>query len=494
MFSKRGCDSVGGSSATFHAVDGRFSLFRFVFLSVALSLGSCAVFDFSSPQVISCFPLDQQKGVSPDVTIQITFSEPMNKKQTELSFSISGQDSVVGTFYWRGNTLYFKPSRPLKRTHWYTVSLRGAEDLHGNDLPDFSFRFLVGYEDEPQVVEFSPSHGSMGNPTDVDVVVEFSVPMDKYSVQRAFSITPEVSGLFYWDSSSKCMRFHPVNDLSWGQKYTVTVSKDARSQRGRELFEELYFSFWVGYPEDSPEVEAVYQNSTSPWVSGILNHGVSRWLPVYIRFDRAMDPVETIDGISLSPSVQIVPTWEAGDSILRLDFPDMLSPNGTYILTISSSCKDARGGQLRSTYTYSFIVDASDSLPPYVDRVASFYNETDVAPIDPWIQNQPISFDANGDYKNVTVHFYENGVPVSMNTASVVSRLSVAYISGSGGGGVEISDIRWESESGVPDSVLVIDLAGLRSDNYYRLSIDGGFEDARGNPSSRDFNIFFTTE
>ncbi|UCE74045.1 MAG: Ig-like domain-containing protein, partial [Methanomassiliicoccales archaeon] len=94
----------------------------------------------SSAAVIHPYVLDNSwkptgTNVPRDATILISFSEPMNKDETENAFSIT--PFVSGVFTWEGTTLIFTPNTPLEAKTQYNVSIsQNAKNLNGIGLDD----------------------------------------------------------------------------------------------------------------------------------------------------------------------------------------------------------------------------------------------------------------------------------------------------------------------------------------------------------------------
>jgi alpha-amylase len=62
---------------------------------------------------------------------------------------------------------------------------------------------------DPVVVSNSPAHAATGMSPVSPVMLQFSEPMDKNSVQAAFSASPPVSGTFNWSATGDMMTFMP---------------------------------------------------------------------------------------------------------------------------------------------------------------------------------------------------------------------------------------------------------------------------------------------
>ncbi len=107
----------------------------------------------------------------------------------------------------------------------------------------------------PQVVLRSPTRGEEAR-TDASLMIRYDQPMEKGSVEQAFSISPDISGSFEW-ADDRTMLFWPANGFERQTRYDVTISDVAHSAAG--LAAELPYSFrfqTVGFLEVSQTLPA----------------------------------------------------------------------------------------------------------------------------------------------------------------------------------------------------------------------------------------------
>lgn len=109
--------------------------------------------DETAPTVASTQPANNAKGVTADATVQITFSEPMDKDSVASAVTVSGLSSSDVTLSWNNSntTLQIVPKQPLAYAQvdstsgaakQYTVSVGSrAKDAAGNALTAMSFSF-----------------------------------------------------------------------------------------------------------------------------------------------------------------------------------------------------------------------------------------------------------------------------------------------------------------------------------------------------------------
>ena len=98
-----------------------------------------------------------------------------------------------------------------------------------------------------RVVEMSPEDGDDKVPITALIRVRFSQEMDRESVEERFSIQPEAPGSFVWEG--RALTFKPLSALVPDTVYTVTIEKEAASQRGRPLGEGTSCSFHTRAPQ-----------------------------------------------------------------------------------------------------------------------------------------------------------------------------------------------------------------------------------------------------
>ena len=98
--------------------------------------------DTSDPTIVAIEPPDESTDVQVDVSIEITFSEGMNKTATNDAFSLMEDGSAVdGTIVWSSDsrTLTFDPAEDLEEGKTYQIVVEvSATDIVGNGLTSTS--------------------------------------------------------------------------------------------------------------------------------------------------------------------------------------------------------------------------------------------------------------------------------------------------------------------------------------------------------------------
>ncbi len=82
----------------------------------------------------------------------------------------------------------------------------------------------------PQVVGRSPARGEEAT-VDGPLVIRFDQPMERSSVEDAFSIAPAVEGRFEW-ADDQTLLFRPEGSLDRQARYDVVIAETAASAAG----------------------------------------------------------------------------------------------------------------------------------------------------------------------------------------------------------------------------------------------------------------------
>lgn len=313
-----------------------------------------------SPHVASISPSDMQSDVDPasPITVRLDgqndhMSEFMFRFDPGVSFGIS-TDSAK-------NTYTLTPGDPLFQGTRYTITAEKTDirlNLEDGSVverkPDSSvFRTSFITKQAPGVVAFSPS-GS-GVHADAPIIITFSKPMEKQSVQNSFSVQPAATGSFSWDGDIK-LSYQP-EQLAYDTAYTVRIAKGARSADGSFLESDIAHSFQTIGPVRAQLNPADAQS------------GVSVDAVISAAFDQETDHDSAEKHFSLSPAVDGSMRWDANRLLFH---PSKQLAYGTrYAVTLSPGIKSVSGQNsvesFGSTFTTQFGATKLD-VPSYLQQ------------------------------------------------------------------------------------------------------------------------------
>jgi uncharacterized protein (TIGR02145 family) len=203
--------------------------------------------DITPPEVASVTP---DKGsfvkVLPDIII--TFSEPVDLTSfTDASCFLqieSGTKYSGSVSQWEGNTasVIFTPYNALLPSLTFTLHLNGITDLKGNKLSpeytDYSITTIDPDITPPRVTSSIPGNGVSGVFVTDKMIVSFSEPVNKATVQPNYTFTSggiAVACSLSWSDNGSTVTFTPENPLIEGKNYKLSLDDDITDLNGVHL-------------------------------------------------------------------------------------------------------------------------------------------------------------------------------------------------------------------------------------------------------------------
>jgi len=243
----------------------------------------------------------------------------------------------------------------------------------------------------PQVIQVSPARGEE-QPLDAPLQMVFDQPMDEETVESAFSIEPQVAGVFEW-VSPRAVQFRPSADgFERATRYTVTIDEGARSEKDVSMKEPMRFDFaTVGYLEvgavqPADETEDV---ATDAVVTVVFNRPV---VPLVAIEDQGNLP----QPLTFTPPVRGTGEW-LNTSIYTFTplEEDGFDPATTYKARIGAGLTDTTGGVLEEDFTWEFTTIMPAVVAAYPGRQTTYVS------LEPAIHvafNQPMDRDGVEDF------------------------------------------------------------------------------------------------
>ncbi|PIP77809.1 MAG: hypothetical protein COW85_07060 [Ignavibacteria bacterium CG22_combo_CG10-13_8_21_14_all_37_15] len=211
----------------------------------------------------------------------------------------------------------------------------------------------------------------------ISVSILFTHPMDRESVEKAFSVEPAVEGIFYWgsytqapmygffadaktgfDNGATITTFSKVTSMTYSfarkdsypdTAYTVTIGTTAKDTAGNFLRFPLNFKF-----------KTVQSYSTQ---NGILTNPVHgdvdvsplnyNYSGITVTFPRRMNKSSVEGSTQVSPQMNTIFLWPE-ENVLRIYTGGPFLSDTTITVTIDKSAKDKDGIEIGLTFTFSF--------------------------------------------------------------------------------------------------------------------------------------------
>lgn len=487
-----------------------------------MTLISCET-NFDTLKIISSTPADNSYGVLPGFAVEIEFNNDVNRTDIEDNFSLKGAGDVSGSFHWvTGRKFRYTPSDPVSETGRYVMEIpRSVRDSDGNTMDtDFISDFYIGTDFiQPEVLSSDPpfTSGASGNiAVDHNIVINFSKSMNRESVEKAFSLSPDVAGYFVWSENipgtgNSRLTYVLLARMTYGKLYSAGVSKSASDVSGNSISRDYKVNFITGSDFTPPSVTAVYNSLYVPgsWSNLVINTGVSKGVEIAVDFSEPMERVSVEKAFSVTPSVTGSWIWSSDESLIfKPSVP--LSPETNYQIYIDKSARDLNGLSLSSPYSLEIKTSSDDSL--YVkcgiiwgssDDITYNLFSTGLPPAAQWPliitmgTGTPVA-----QYYYIRVQFVSSTAPynpVNADKYSVIENVLIETFK-SGPAGVNVDSAKIVSIFWSNASTIIVKLSPMTNKllghvpALYRLTFAGGvngIKDINGNPAESDIVIEF---
>ncbi|MBI4547807.1 MAG: Ig-like domain-containing protein [Ignavibacteriae bacterium] len=211
----------------------------------------------------------------------------------------------------------------------------------------------------------------------LSISILFTQPMDRVSVEKAFSTDPPSTGIFYWgqyiyspiyafyprvdaatpvDVGAEITTFSKVTSVTYAMSrkdsyvdttYTVTLSTEAHDTSGNHLRFPLVFKFSTVQASYT-----VYGIQTDP-VDGDIDVSPLTYGGIRVTFPRRMDPVTTEAALSVTPNDSRIVLWPQGN-VMTIYMGGIFRADTLYQVTIDSTARDLDGNLLGERFSFSF--------------------------------------------------------------------------------------------------------------------------------------------
>lgn len=289
--------------------------------------------------------------------VPLTIAEDMPDLPQPLTFS----PDVPGEGEWLNTSIYlWKPSDPLAGGTTYTVTVEaGLEDQTGGVLEeDYAWQFTTL---PPDVITAGPT--DTGVALNEPVVVEFNQPMDRATVQRAFSLTgPDgqaVPGSFTWDGAGRTLTFRPAVLLPLGQTFTATILGSARGASGTaDLGQDVTWTF-----ETAPPPAIVSTNPAAGAENALVYGGITFFFSAPLN-----EETLSLDLLDVNPALpeEVTTYYNSYDNSWNVNA--VLEPSTRYTVTLRPGAADPYGYVINQPFTFSFTTEPLSPLVQFNTR------------------------------------------------------------------------------------------------------------------------------
>lgn len=370
---------------------------------LSLSCSPKKFFDFKNPTVSSSYPSNNQEGVPNNAIITIHFSEGMKQSSVTNNLSFIDSQGTVAVDYtvqWLSSSqLVIKPNKDLITGVRYKITIgEVAKDENGNKL---SIPFILIFTVNPDNIQpvaniFVQNYvdaSVMGFPyipaTNLKPTIKiyFSEPMDRNKTISAVT-TDSMNVSYQWLDAAGNPSLIPATDFTLAiilidelvnrKKYSIIIGSKATDLAGNNLREEKRLEFWVGNDFQMPnilDITVKKYNVVTP-VSIInsqnLQNDIEAKTEIVVVFSKNMDKTSVKNAFSITPSKEVLLTWDIDDRTLRVKLAENTSYDykTTYTVKITTEAKDLLGNPLLEQISRSFVI-GSNLIPPKLEIIST---------------------------------------------------------------------------------------------------------------------------
>jgi len=323
---------------------------------------SCGFVDLR-PILINIEP-EKTDSLLPDAhsPVILKFNTEMEKLETEGIMQISSDlGTVRGDRFWKGNDLYFVPVAGWTAGTRYTLSLLGTiRSVDGREikLERFVSFFAINKNEPPFLERHSPTDGESTGTGDVILEFHFTSPMNRLSVESAFSIEGIANKTFEWDDD-KSVKVIPTSALNPWTTYRWNLRDSAKSADGVPIAKAYSGRFITDIDQTLPRVTNVYpvMYSDGSWYAtgAGIETGLESGQGIAVEFNKPMSE-NVLRSIRLEPSLTGRAEFLSEKSIVWIFSRDP-EQETIYTLTVSYDAKDSEGLKIGSDYKVFFKPD-----------------------------------------------------------------------------------------------------------------------------------------
>lgn len=241
---------------------------------VLLSLAGCVpylAFLGAVPQVVSCRAIDPDTGDAPDEglpdrflssgqMIEVRFSIPMDHETVERVLFFSYEEkSIGGACLWDDErTLLFAPDETRSPSTYTLYIGAAARSKMGIPLRSPYTRTFPTTADRtpPRILECTKTSGApLSGGGLLEFSLRFSEAIDRGSFYGAFSLFPEIDGVFKWEEEGSRLYFTSADTVAGPVDFSLRLSRECCDIAGNHMEEEFSVTLSAG-EEDELEVQA----------------------------------------------------------------------------------------------------------------------------------------------------------------------------------------------------------------------------------------------
>jgi Bacterial Ig-like domain/Fibronectin type III domain len=318
--------------------------------------------DTTAPTLSSSVPALNATAVALNTQVQLTFSKAMNISTVTASSSTLS----LGTATWNaGNTVVNFITPALQNQTTYTILIAG-KDLAGNNLGGATTLQFSSVTAAPTVTSNLPTNNATDVPINSQISLHFSKPMNKTSLETAFSSLPSIACTWVWTDSDQTATCTPSANLAFLTKYALSVSSSAQSAAGVGLSSAFTGQFTTVQDTVKP---ALVDFTPLDAATSVLYKTA-----IVLNFSEAMNQTSVQNEFQSQPAITCNWTWTTPSSA-SCQPAQRLNEFEQYQITLGISATDLAGNPMQAAYGFGFTVGKA---PPKIISFTPANNEVNL--------------------------------------------------------------------------------------------------------------------
>lgn len=305
----------------------------------------------SLPVVTEVGPADGATGAVICDPLHVTLSQPASSL-ADITFQLEPAVEFSAEPSSDGKTYTIKPKECLAQSQSYTITVLRRLMLIdqngtsiGSEEPVAISKTSFATKGAPGIASVTPQGGGVLTDTK-ELTVGFTEAMEQAELSQIMSIAPSVAGSWRWQDAQTAV-YTFADKLPFDTRYTLTLAKGLKDQKGGFLADAAEFSFTT--------IGHVRVSGVSPYKG---SGGVKADAAISVTFDQAVDHESAETRFSIVPTVTGSFTWNDKTMIFR----GTLTKDTAYQFSIASGVRSLAGLDLAETYTSSFQTEESSKI------------------------------------------------------------------------------------------------------------------------------------
>jgi uncharacterized protein YkwD len=338
-------------------------------LAAAVSAGGAAQAGLTAvlPPPTSILPVGIGVGIGTQEAVTLTFPRPMDVASVAAALSILPAHSVQLSWSDNGRALRVQPDGLWSADTRYGLTVSDTARTAAGARLGAPARFSFTTQTAPRITDFGlhfvaepkvaavaerATAADLAGPladtaSDVSaqttIQIAFSAPMNRSEVERAFTLSPAVPGVFRWDGST--LIFTPIERLVSGARYAVSLV-GVHDRVGNPLGGDASFSFTT-----QPGAQLV-QSTPKASAHGISAKQIALWFSQPVNtaaVGAALRVKDHASGATLTGSV----AWNTAGTQLVFTPSRALAAGHRFDVSLASGAIDADGNPVTLSLTFT---------------------------------------------------------------------------------------------------------------------------------------------